>query len=133
MSLPESHPLFPVYNLLVAEEARWAEKVADEVAFPEVARFGRGYVCRYLDTALRVRTLEYGSEFIPVTVDPLLLGGFSRMTLAEATRVAEAHPGDYRVEHVSLIATNRLREIRETLAALDGLVVEAVERNDATA
>ena len=45
------------------------------------------------------------------------------MTLENAQRVADAHPGGFMVEHVTATATNRLREVRETIAALENLVV----------
>jgi hypothetical protein len=114
-----------IIDLLRAEEARWAAKVADEVAFPERTRFGQGYICRSDNLALCVRCVEGGTEYVPVFVGPDLLGGFSRMTLENAQRVAAAHPAGFAVEHVTATATNRLREVRETLAALLALSEDA--------
>jgi hypothetical protein len=113
-----------IIDLLRAEEARWAAKVADEVEFPERVLFGQGFACRTGNLALLVRTVAGGQEFVPVPLTANLLG-FSRMTRENAERVAEAHPADYRVEHVSHIARNRLAEVRETLAALLALAEDA--------
>lgn len=134
MPLPSSHPRFDLYTLLSAEEARWAAKVEDEVAFPERTRFGQGFICRLGNLALSVRSVEGGTEYVPVFVGPDLLGGFSRMTLENAQRAAAAHPADYRVEHVTATATNRLREMRELLAAIEARPVDGViEESNATA
>ena len=116
--------------ILRADEARWAAKVEDEVAFPERARFGQGFICRSGNLALCVRHVEGRTEYNAVFVGPDLLGGFSRMTLENAQRVAAAHPGGFAVEHVTSTATNRLREVRETIAALENLVaVGALEES----
>ena len=108
-----------VLTILRADEARWAAKVEDEVEFPERTRFGQGYICRSGNLALLVQRVEGGTEYVPVFVKPDLLGPFSRMTLENAQRVADAHPGEFEVEHVTATATNRLREVRETIAALE--------------
>ena len=122
-------PATEIANLLAilrADEARWAAKVEDEVAFPERARFGQGYICRSGNLALLVRRVEGGTEYVPVFVGPDLLGGFSRMTLENAERVAAAHPSGFAVEHVTATATNRLREMRELLAAIEARPVDGV-------
>jgi hypothetical protein len=135
MPLPSSHPRFDVYTLLRADEARWAAKVEDEVEFPERTRFGgRGFICRLGNLALCVRSVEGGTEYVPVFVGPDLLGGFSRMTLENAQRAAAAHPAGFVVEHVTATATNRLREMRDLIATLENLAsVGADNENNATA
>jgi hypothetical protein len=119
-----------VLTILRADEARWAAKVEDEVAFPERTRFGQGYICRSGNLALCVRSVEGGTEYIPVFVGPDLLGGFSRMTLENAQRAAAAHPGEFEVEHVTATATNRLREVRETIAALESFAPVGADNED---
>ena len=119
-----------VLTILRADEARWAAKVEDEVEFPERTRFGQGYICRSGNLALCVRSVEGGTEYVPVFVGPDLLGGFSRMTLEDAQRVADAHPGEFEVEHVTATATNRLREVRETIAALESFAPVGADNED---
>ena len=119
-----------VLTILRADEARWAAKVEDEVAFPERTRFGQGYICRSGNLALLVQRVEGGTEYVPVFVKPDLLGPFSRMTLESAERVAAAHPGEFEVEHVTATATNRLREVRETIAALESFAPVGADNED---
>ena len=119
-----------VLAILRADEARWAAKVEDEVAFPERTRFGQGFICRSGNLALCVRSVEGGTEYVPVFVGPDLLGGFSRMTLENAQRAAAAHPGGFEVEHVTATATNRLREVRETVAALESFAPVGADNED---
>jgi len=123
-----------VLAILRADEARWAAKVEDEKEFPERTRFGgRGFICRLGNLALCVRSIAGGTELVPVFVGPDLLGGFSRMTLENAQRAAAAHPAGFVVEHVTATATNRLREMRELLAAIEARPVDGLlEESNAT-
>lgn len=108
-----------ILSTLRADEARWAAEVAEEAIGPR-ALLGQGFICRTGSFAIRVRNVEGGVEYVPTFVKPGLIG-ISCMTREDAERVATAHPGDYRVEHVKDTAQARLREVRDLIAAVEAL------------
>ena len=130
MSIPETRAeaLTHLLSLLRVEEARWANAVNNAQVWgnpqPASVLLGQGYLCRSGNMALLVRTVPGGHELVPVGLEPHL-SGFSLLTRADAERVAAAHPGSYRVEHIADTARTRLEEVRETLAAVLNMSAEA--------